>query len=68
MNDLPADRNLARKDAYYSIVLAPLEYVTQSLRRGDPWELKELQQLANRCRALADAFDYRIERAKEQTK
>lgn len=60
MDELPANQKLGRKDAFYSIALAPLEYVTKSLRKGDPWELRELQPFANRCRALADAFDDRM--------
>ena len=64
MNELPANQRLARKDAFYSMILAPLEYVTRSLMKGDPWELTELQQVANRCRALADAFDRRMAEAR----
>lgn len=60
MKDLPANQKLARKDAFYSLCLAPLEYVTKSLRKGDPWALAELRPFANRCRALADAFDERM--------
>lgn len=62
MNDLPADQKLARKDAFYSLCLAPLEYVTKSLMKGDPWELRELTPLVNRMRALVNAYDARIER------
>lgn len=65
MNDLPANQKLRQKDAYYSIVLAPLEHVTASLRRGDPWAGEDLAALANRCRALADAFDDRMKAAGE---
>ena len=66
MDNLPADQQLRRKDAFYSLVLAPLEYITASLRKGDPWETADLEQVAHRCRALADAFDARVSRAKEQ--
>lgn len=65
MTTLPANQTLRRKDAFYSLTLAPLEYVTASLRRGDPWELEDLQDYARRCRALADAFDARIKEAGE---
>ena len=64
MSDLPADQKLARKDAFYSIILAPLEYVTKSLSKGDPWELTELTPLVNRMRGLVAAYDRRVERAK----
>ena len=65
MNDLPANQQLRQKDAYYSMVLAPLEYLTSSLRKGDPWKGEDLFQLVNRCRALVAAYDARIESAKE---
>lgn len=61
MSDLPSNQKLARKDAFYSLVLAPLEYVTKSLRKGDPWELQELTPFVNRCRALVAAYDKRME-------
>ena len=62
---IPGTRKLNRKNAFYSLILAPLEYVTQSLRRGDEWELADLQDVARRCRALADAFDARIKLGEE---
>ena len=62
---LPANQRLARKDAFYSLALAPLEYVTKSLRKGDPWDLKELRPFVNRCRALVDAFDARAHEIEE---
>lgn len=67
-DELPPDQKLARKDAFYSLALAPLEYITKSLRKGDPWELRELEPFVRRCRALIAAFDYRLERAKEADK
>lgn len=60
MSDLPANQKLARKDAFYSLALAPLEFVTKSLMKGDPWELKELTPFVNRCRALVNAYDKRM--------
>lgn len=57
---LPSNQRLSRKDAFYSLTLAPLEFVTKSLRKGDSWELAELRPFANRCRALVDAFDARM--------
>ncbi len=57
---LPANQKLSRKDAFYSLALAPLEFVTKSLLKGDPWDLADLRPFAHRCRALADAFDKRI--------
>lgn len=65
---LPANQRLARKDAFYSLTLAPIEFVTKSLLKGDPWELDELRQFANRCRALADAFDRRMHEARTTDK
>ena len=60
MDDLPANQTLGRKDAFYSLCLAPLEYVTKSLMKGDPWELRELTPFVNRCRALVAAYDRRM--------
>lgn len=60
MSELPANQKLARKDAFYSLSLAPLEYITKSLMKGDPWELRELTPFVNRCRALVDAYDKRM--------
>lgn len=65
MNVLPANKRFNRKDAFYSLSLAPLEYVTKSLRTGDEWELAELTPFVNRCRALVAAYDARIEAAQE---
>ena len=66
MSVLPANQKLRARDAFYSLVLAPLEYMTSSLRKGDPWELADLQQVVNRCRALVEAYDNRVKMAKEQ--
>lgn len=60
MDNLPANQKLARRDAFYSLALAPLEYVTKSLMKGDPWDLTELRPFVNRSRALVDAFDKRM--------
>lgn len=61
MTDLPANQTLRQKDAYYSLVLAPLEYLTASLRRGDPWSGADLDPFIRRCRALVIAYDARME-------
>lgn len=61
MNDLPPNKKLGRKEAFYSLSLAPLEYITRSLRTGDGWELLELTPFVNRCRALVQAYDKRME-------
>ena len=63
MGILPQDRPLTRRDAYFSLVLAPLEFVTASLRKGDEWDTTDLQPFVNRCRALVEAYDHRVERA-----
>lgn len=64
MSTLEANQTLRRRDAYYSLVLSPVEYITASLRKGDPWELDELTPFVNRCRALVDAYDMRTKGAK----
>lgn len=61
VNDLPPCEKLGRKDAFYSLILAPLEYITKSLSTGDGWELLELEQVVRRCRALVAAYDKRME-------
>lgn len=61
MRELPPNKKFHQKEAYYSMVLAPLEYITKSLRMGDGWHLADLTPLAQRCRALADAYDKRME-------
>lgn len=63
MDVLPQDKKLNRRDAFYSLMLAPLEYLTKSLRTGDEWELDDLRPFVNRCRALVQAYDDRMERA-----
>ena len=65
MNELPQERELGRRDAFYSLNLAPLEFMTKSLRTGDGWDLEELTPFVNRCRALVSAYDDRMERAKK---
>jgi len=64
MNVLPPNKNYGRKDAYFSMVLQPLEWITKSLRMGDCWLLDDLAPLVNRCRALVDAFDDRMKAVK----
>lgn len=64
MSDLPPNRTLGRKDAFYSLTLAPLEFVTKSLRMGDGWDLTELTPFVSRCRALVAAYDARMEGVK----
>lgn len=63
MNTLPANKTFGRKDAFFSLILQPLEYVTKSLRMGDGWDLAELTPFVNRCRALVAAYDARMEAA-----
>lgn len=65
MNDLPPNKAFGRKDAFFSLCLAPLEYVTKSLRMGDGWDLAELTPFVNRCRALVQAYDDRMKAAGE---
>lgn len=62
MDVLPQDKKLNRRDAFFSLVLQPLEYMTKSLRMGDEWELDDLRPFVNRCRAVVDAYDARMER------
>ena len=64
MNDLPPNRTFGRKEAFYSLALQPLEWITKSLRMGDGWDLMELEPFVRRCRALVNAYDDRIEAAK----
>lgn len=59
MTDLPVNKSLMRRDLYAMTVLEPLERVTRSLRYGDGHNLDDLRPLAQRCRALADAYDAR---------
>lgn len=63
MEVLPQDKALTRRDAFFSLVLQPLEYITKSLRTGDEWELDDLRPFVNRCRALVAAYDDRMKRA-----
>ena len=66
MNDLPPNRTFGRRDAFHSIALQPLEWITKSLRMGDGWDLAELTPFVNRCRALVAAYDARMEAAQEE--
>jgi len=68
MDDLPPNKRFNRKEAFYSLCLAPLEYMTKSLRTGDGWELAELTPFVSRCRALVDAYDARIKAAQNEKK
>lgn len=66
MKELAAIRSLSKRDAYHQLVLAPLETMTRSLRRGDPWDATDLIDTGRRCRALADAIDMRVEAEKQR--
>lgn len=66
MIDLPPNQTKGRKDAFYSLNLAPLEYITKSLRTGDGWELNELTPFVRRCRALVAAYDDRIKEIQDE--
>jgi len=66
MNDLPASRVFSKRDVFSMMALTPLETVTRSLRMGDAHVLETLMPLANRCRALADAYDARMAEIREE--
>lgn len=57
---LPPNRLANKRDVFKMLIEWPIENVTQSLRKGDAHELENLRPFANRCRALADAFDARM--------
>lgn len=59
MEHLPQSSHLSRRDVFDMLILNGMEAVTRSLRKGDGHDLTCLRPLANRCRALADAFDAR---------
>lgn len=63
MDVLPANKRFSRRDAFYSLALQPLEYMTKSLRMGDEWDLSDLTPFISRCRALVAAYDARMEAA-----
>ena len=60
MSDLPPNKSFGRREAFFSLCLQPLEFITKSLRTGDGWDLSELTPFVNRCRALVDAYDDRM--------
>lgn len=62
---LPANKALGKRDVFDMLVLRGLENVTKSLRMGDAHELNTLRPLAQRCRALADAFEARMSELNE---
>ena len=63
--ELPATRKPPLRDALHMIVVVGLENVTKSLIYGDRHELDALRPLANRCRALANAYDERMKELNE---
>ena len=60
MNTLPASRKTYEREVFDMLIIRGLENVTKCLRMGDAFDLDNLRPLANRCRALADAFDLRM--------
>lgn len=60
MNDLPPNHNLGQREVFDMLILRGLENVTRALRMGDGFHLENLRPLAHRCRALADAYDDRM--------
>jgi hypothetical protein len=61
MDTLPPNRQRGLRDALHMIQMTGLEHVTKALLMGDGFDLQSLSPLANRCRALADAYDKRME-------
>ena len=64
MKTLPAAKSFKPRDAFNIMVLNPIEQTTRSLMRGDEMELRELEPMVNRMRALVNAFDARKNLAK----
>lgn len=65
---LPANRKRGLRDALYMIQIKGLESVTRALIMGDGFDdVENLNVLANRCRALANAYDARVTEIKEDT-
>lgn len=60
MNDLPPNHKLGQREVFDMVLLRGLESVTRSLRTGDGFSMENLRPLAQRCRALSDAFDARM--------
>lgn len=65
MDRLPPNKSLGTRDVFKMLTLDGLERVTRSLRMGDAHYLQDLRPLAQRCRALADAYDHRMKQFEE---
>lgn len=62
--EFPTDRPLSKKDAFGALITEPLERITWSINRGDPWDLRDLHVVRNRCAGLVAAYDRRMEARK----
>lgn len=47
------------RDVFVMLQLNGLERITHALRHGEAFDDRDLMPLAHRCRALADAYDWR---------
>lgn len=64
MSGLPRAKDTTRqKDAFTLLILDGVERMTTSLRRGDPFSAKgldEMQALQRRLKAFSDALEARV--------
>ena len=64
MSGLPrAKDNTRPRDVFKVMILGGVEKLTESLRRGDPYDhqsLVEMQHLQQRLEAFSDALDARV--------
>ena len=63
MTTLPQNSSRGTREVFDMLVINGIESVTRALRRGDAFDLDNLQPLARRCRALSDAFEARMKEA-----
>ncbi len=68
MSRLPAVPADKPRDVFAMLHLRGLEYITTALRRGEEFDMRDLEPLVRRSRAMVEAFDWRMGQANEDTK
>ena len=61
----PAPHAQRPRDVFRIILLDGVERVTYGLRHNHEFDLRDLEPLVNRCRAMVEAYEWRVKETGE---